>query len=205
MPILVLGGECCLCPTPLGSYDCSDMQIGIAEAYYTCPKNILTLAYAADSKSCSSKSEITAFTLTTTSPTNPPENLLQPINFLKLEDDTGAMWEYSETSASGNVSLTHTFKFKVVASSPTEKAALFKMLGREVAILIKLKNGKWVFINQSGGMIATENAGNSNQSFTEVTITGNVNYRPLDVSYSDAGAWALTNLVPVGLGGLLNL
>ena len=47
MPILNLGGECCLCPIPLGSQDCADLQTGIAEAYYTCPKNVISIGISA--------------------------------------------------------------------------------------------------------------------------------------------------------------
>lgn len=204
--LLDLGGECCLCPTPLGSQDCSDLQTGIEEAYYTCPKNVIGIGYLPDSGGCTLEAEINIFALENpNAPAAPPsEYLLQPINFLKLEDETGAYHEFDDTSADGNVTLTHTFKFKVVSSTPLEEAALKQMLGREIAIVIKYKSGRWRFINHNGGMIATQKTGNSNQSFTEVTITGKVNSAPLYLSYSDNQAWADANLIPVGLGGLIN-
>lgn len=203
MAILNIGGECCLCPIPLGSQDCNNLQTGIAEAYYTCPKNISSVGYLPDASGCCAEAEINVFTLIT-SIGAPPENLLQPIKFLKLEDDSGAVHEFDNQSADGNVTLNHTFKFKVVSGTPDEECALNRMLGREVALVIKYKNGQWRFINHTGGMIATQQTGNSNQSFTEVTISGKVNTPPLLISYSDAGVWAAANLIPASLGGLIN-
>jgi len=204
MPILNIGGECCLCPIPLGSQDCATLLTGIAEAYYTCPKNVTSIGYLPDANGCCAEAEINIFTLTTGVPINPVQNLLQPIKFLKLEDDSGAVHEFDDNSKDGNVSLMHTFKFKVVTSTPDEECALNRMLGREVALVIKYKNGKWRFINQNGGMVASQKTGNSNQSFTEVTISGKVNTAPLFISYSDAGVWAAANLIPASLGGLIN-
>ena len=203
MPILNLGGECCLCPMPLGSQDCSNLLTGIAEAYYTCPKNITVISYLLDAFNCCAESEISAFELLTPIGA-PPENLLQPINFLKLDDDSGAVHEFDDTSKDGNVLLSHTFKFKVVSSNPAEECALNKMLGRQVAVVIKYKSGLWRFINHTGGMIASQKTGNSNQSFTEVTISGKVNSAPLLISFTDGGAWADANLIPASLGGLIN-
>lgn len=200
MPVLNIGGQCCLCPIPLGSVDCAELQTGIAEVYYTCPKNIDALSYIADANNCCPEAEITSFGLSGTA----TENLLQPINFLKLEDDSGAVHEFDDLSEGGNVTLNHTFKFKVVTTTPTEEAALNKMLGREVCLVIKYKSGKWRFINHTGGMIARQKTGNSNQSFTEVTVSGRVKDAPLYISYTDSGAWAAANLVPVALGGLIN-
>lgn len=207
MPVLNLGGECCLCPIPLGSQDCAELKTGIAEAYYTCPKNIASIGYLADPNSCNDEAEIATFTLQNpNSPAAPPdEYLLQPINFLKLDDDSGAVHEWDDNSTDGNVTLNHTFTFKVAVTTPTEEAALNQMLGREVCLVIKYKSGRWRFINHTGGMICSGKTGNSNQSWVDVTISGRVNDAPLYISYTDSGAWADLNLIPKGLGGLLNV
>jgi hypothetical protein len=206
MPILILGGECCICPIPLGSVDCESLKTGIAEAYYTCSKNVINLAFAPDSNGCCDEAEITAFGLNLTVPTPLAEELLQPIVFVKQDDDTGAIHTFEDKSEGGNVLLEHTFTFQVAANTPDQECALNRMLGREVAILVKYKTGRWRFINYTGGMKVTLNSGNSNQSWKEVTVFGRVNDLPLYVSYTDAGVWADANLVPISVTptGLIN-
>lgn len=204
MPILNIGGDCCICPVPLGSQSCEDFQTGIAEAYYTCTKNLEAIAFAADSESCSEEAEITAFGLVNFPTANA---LLQPINFVKKDDDSGAVWSFEDKSEDGNTVLEHTFVFQVVANTPAEQQAIRSMLGREIAIVIRTKSGNWYLINWSGGMKGTSNTGNTNQSWKEVTIFGRVNDLPLLISYTDAGAWADANLIPNSvdpLNGLIN-
>jgi hypothetical protein len=207
MPILNFGGECCICPTPLGSVDCNDLQTGIAEAYYTCPSNLQAIGFLPDANGCCDEAEINIFALQNPNApaAAPDEYLLQPINFVQNDDDTGAVHSFDDQSEGGNVTLNHTFVFQVVSSTPTEECALNKMLGKQVCILIKYKTGRWRLINHSGGMTTSGKTGNSNQTYTEVTISGRVNDAPLYVSYSDNGAWADTALIPVALGGLLNI
>lgn len=207
MPILNLGGECCICPRPLGSADCESLKTGISEAYYTCPKNILNIAYAADDETCCDNAEILSFDLDLTTPTPNLEELLQPIIFVKQDDDTGAVHTFEDKSEGGNVILEHTFTFQVVANDPDQECAIQKMIGREVAVLVKYKTGRWRFINYTGGMKVTLSSGNSNQSWKEVTIFGRVNDYPLFVSYTDGGAWADVHLVPYSIdpvNGLIN-
>lgn len=197
MPILVLGGECCICPIPLGSQDCESLKTGIAEAYFTCSKNIVALAFAADDAACCPEAEITAFSLDFAVPATPaPEELFQPIIFVKQDDDTGAVHSFEDKSEGGNTILEHTFTFQVVANDPNQECAILKMIGREICILVRYKTGRWRLINYTGGMKVTLSAGNSNQSWKEVTVFGRVNDLPLFVSFTDNGAFADIALVP---------
>lgn len=198
MPILN-----CICPIPLGASECKT-QTGIAEAYYTPYQNITGVAFAASASACCTEGEITAFGLVVSAL---PSDLLQPINFVQQDDDTGAVFTNSETYETGNTSINDTFVFQTNSKTPNEECTLRSFLGQQVAFLIKGKNGRWKFINWAGGMKVASVEGNSNQAYYVVTLSGRANKPALFVSYTDNGAWAAINLVPVSIdpiNGLIN-
>ncbi len=192
----------CICPIPLGSDSCAT-QTGISELYYTPFKNIEGVVFDATTSTCCAEGEIASFALTEAA----PDGLLQPINFVQQDDDTGALYTESHEYDAGNKIINDTFAFQVNASNPNEQCTLRSLIGQQVAFLFKGKDGFWKFVNWAGGMKIATVQGNSNQSYYVVTLTGRANKPALYVSYTDAGVWASTALVPVSilpLTGLIN-
>jgi hypothetical protein len=87
----------CVCTQPLGGEDC-DNKTGVAQLYYTPYTNISGIAFA--SVACCEEGEIASFTLVAPK----PDGLLQPIKFVKQDDDTGAVFSWEETVVDGNTS-----------------------------------------------------------------------------------------------------
>jgi len=133
----------CVCPTPLGAQECRT-QTGIAEAYYTPYQNITGVAFAASSSTCCAEGEITAFGLIEEADA---WGLLQPINFVQQDDDTGAVFTESSTYDAGNTVIADGFVFQVNSKNPNEECTLRSLIGQQIAIIIKGKNGKWKFVN----------------------------------------------------------
>lgn len=192
----------CVCPVPLGKNDCENVT-GIAELYYTHYTNFDAMTFAATANTCCAKGEITGFALNAAA----PDGLLQPINFVIQDDDSGAVFSWEEKVDGGNKVYEYTVVFQVNSNNPDEECAIASMINQEVAFVMKLKNGLWKAVNWSGGARVTLNAGDTNTSFKTVTMTGRVNDRGLYVSYTDGGTWANTNLVPNSvdpINGLIN-
>jgi hypothetical protein len=192
----------CICPIPLGSESCTT-QTGISELYYTPFKNIEGVVFDATASTCCTEGEIASFALVATA----PDGLLQPINFVQQDDDTGALYTESHEYDTGNNIINDTFVFQVNAGNPNEQCTLRSLVGQQVAFLYKGKDGFWKFVNWAGGMKVATVQGNSNQSYYVVTLTGRANKPALYVSYTDAGVWASTHLVPVSvvpLTGMIN-
>ncbi len=192
----------CVCPIPLGGTACAT-QTGIAELYYTPYQNIISIVYAASTSTCCAQNEIEEFALDAAA----PDGLLQPISFVQQDDDTGALFTADDTYDTGNTVRNYTFAFQTNSNNPNEECTLDSMIGQQVAFLYKGKDGKWRFINWSGGLKVSSVAWNSNQAYKVVTLSGRAKDRALFVSYSDSGAWAATALVPVSVdpvNGLIN-
>ena len=192
----------CVCAQPLGAEICS-AQTGIAELYFTPYKNITTIVFEPSVDNCCLEAEIASFGLDAPG----PAGLLQPINFVKQDDDSGALLTTDDTSDGGNKVRNYSFLFQSNSKNPTEECILDSMVGQEVAFLIKQKDGHWKFINWSGGLRVTGVSSNSNQGYIVVTLSGRANDRALYVSYTDLEAWADIALVPVSvdpINGLIN-
>jgi hypothetical protein len=189
----------CVCPNPLGSQDC-DNKTGIAQLYYTPSSNISSIVFA--SIACCEEGEIASFTLGAAK----PDGLLQPINFVKQDDDSGAVFSWEETVVDGNTAYNYTLTFQTNSNNPSEECTIRSLLNREIAFIFKGKDGKWKFVNWSGGARVTGNIGNTNQSYKEVTLSGRANDAALFVSYTDNNLWADANLIPESLNpiGLIN-
>ena len=192
----------CVCAQHLGS-DICNTQTGIAEVYFTPYQNITSLVFEPSTDDCCIKAEIAGFGLDNAA----PAGLLQPINFVKQDDDSGAIFTTNDTADAGNKVRNYSFVFQTNSKNPTEECILDSMVNQEVAFLILQKDGNWKFINWSGGLRVTDVATNSNQSYFSVTLSGRANDRALYVSYTDAKAWADINLVPFSvdpINGLIN-
>lgn len=190
----------CVSAAPLGADVCKT-QTGIADAYYTPYQNITTIAFAA-TPDCP-EAEIASFGLIA----GAPEGLLQPINFVKQEDDTGALFTFEDLVDGGNVSRNYSFVAQTNSSNPSEECTLDSMLNQEVAFLYLGKDGNWKFVNWSGGLKVTSVAGDSNTSYRTITLSGRANDRALYVSFTDNKTWADINLVPISIdpiNGLIN-
>jgi hypothetical protein len=189
----------CVCPIPLGSDACNN-KTGIAQIYYTPYTNITSIAFAAGG--CCEEGEIASFALIAAK----PDGLLQPINFVKQDDDSGAVFLWEETSVEGNVSLNYTLNVQAITNTPAEECTIRSMLNREIAFIFKGKDGNWKFLNWSGGAKVTGNVGDTNTSYKTITLTGRVNDAALFVSHTDSNAWADANLIPESINpiGLIN-
>lgn len=190
----------CVCTRPLGANECKT-QTGIADVYYTPYQNITTIAFVASA--CCPESEIASFGMVDAT----VDGLLQPITFVKQDDDTGALFEGEDVVDSGNVTRSYSFVAQTNSSNPEEECTLDSMLNQEVAFLYLGKDGKWKFINWSGGLKVTSIAFSTNLSYKTITLSGRANDRALYVSFTDAKAWADINLVPVSvdpINGLIN-
>lgn len=192
----------CSCPVPLGGQEC-ETTTGIAELYWTPYENLDAIAFAASANTCCPEGEITSFGVDAAA----PDGLLQPINFVKQDDDSGAVFSFEDSFEGGNKVRNRTLLFQVNSDNPDEECAIDSLIGREIAFIFKLKNGKWKALNWSGGARVTSNTGDSNTSYKTVTLTGRVNDRDLYISFTDGGAWADANLIPNSvdpLNGLIN-
>jgi len=192
----------CVCQVPLGAQEC-DTTTGIAELYYTPYKNINAIAFVATANTCCAEGEIASFGVAGAS----PEGLLQPIDFVKQDDDSGAVFSYETTNEGGNKVRNYTLLFQTNSNNPDEECAIDSLIGREIAFIFKLKNGSWKAVNWSGGAKVQSNAGDSNTSYKTVTLSGRANDRDLYISFTDSGAWANIHLVPFSVdpvNGLIN-
>lgn len=192
----------CVCQVPLGAQEC-DTTTGIAELYYTPYKNINAIAFVATANTCCEKGEIASFGVAGAA----PEGLLQPIDFVKQDDDSGAVFSYETTYEGGNKVRNYTLLFQTNSNNPDEECAIDSLIGREIAFVFKLKSGAWKAVNWSGGAKVQSNAGDTNTSYKTVTLSGRANDRDLYISYTDSGAWADVHLVPNSvdpINGLIN-
>lgn len=190
----------CVCAAPLGANECKT-QTGISEVYFTPYQNITTIAFVA--ADCCPEGEIGSFALIASA----PEGLLQPITFVKQDDDTGALFTFDDAVDGGNVVRNYSFAAQTNSSNPEEECTLDSMINQEVAFLYLGKDGKWKFVNWSGGLKVTSVAGDSNTSYRTITLSGRANDRALYVSFTDSKTWADINLVPVSvdpINGLIN-
>lgn len=192
----------CVCPIPLGATACKT-QTGISELYYTPYQNIISIVYQVSASLCCTNSEISSFALDAAA----PDGLLQPINFVQQDDDTGALFSAEDNYDAGNTVRNYTFSFQTNSNNPNEECTLDSMVGQQVAFLYKGKDSRWRFINWSGGLKVASVTWNSNQAYKILTLNGRAKDRALFVSYTDAGVWATANLVPISIdpvNGLIN-
>lgn len=201
--VLALAGKCCICPAPWGAVNCEDELTGIEEVYYTCAANIVNIAYSADTNNCDSNAKIDSFGLQLSTPTPNAAELLQPVNFVQQDDDTGAELTAEYASQGGNKTYTPNFVLQVVGNNVDQEASIFSVIGRQVAFIIKYKNKRWRALNQKGGAKVTLVSEGSNLAYYTITLTGRLNERPLEID----ATWAATALIPNSVdpvNGLIN-
>lgn len=196
----------CLSAIPWGLISC-EATTGIAELYYCHYEQIKNIVFAATPSASCDQGEIASFALDT-SVVVLPEELLQPINFVKQEDDTGALVEWTTTDEGGNKVRNYTATIQVVANTPDEQCSIDMAVGKEICLVFKGKDGYWRILNWSGGAKLQSAAGSTNLSYVTIILSGRVNSRQLFISYADSNTWANTALVPYSVdpvNGLLNV
>ncbi len=195
----------CVCAVPWGQLACDNI-IGIAELYWCHYKQIIDIVYAATANGCCDKGEILSFGMDISAPIL-PEELLQPVEFVKQDDNTGANVEWTWSDEGGNKSANYTATIQVPGSNPDQDCSIYGAVGQEICLVFKGKDGYWRILNYDGGAKLQSSDGSINQSYSVVVLTGRVNSRQLFVSYTDGNAWADTALIPNSLdpsAGLIN-
>lgn len=189
--------DLCWCPRYLGGTDCKT-QVGIAEMYVVSPAQVEAFTYTSVADDCCPEGEIATIVLDTDTPALPVQ-LFQQIDFVKQTDNSGAVFTRNTVYDTGNENQNRTLTFQVNIGDSASDCVAHSMIGRELMFVIKLKNGKWKAINQEGGMVVTALDDNSNQSYTELALTGvpNVIDKYIDTT------WANDNMKPFALGGLV--
>lgn len=189
----------CCCPGILGG-ECEDLTIGVAEAYWTCAANLDLINYIADADACDDRSEIADFSLKEQTPGSPlPEELLQPLLFYKEDDFSGLQSILTSNLEGGASNANVATTIKVVANSPKQESILRKNKGREIALVVRLRNGRWKVIGQTGGLRLSEYIIDSSLFYVQMTISGQPSEEPRFLSFTDNGAWADANIIPGGL------
>lgn len=200
----------CICAIPLGTDPC-ETTTGIAELYYCHYKQIKDIIFAPTtltpgSPACCLEGEFASFALDVTVPTALPEELLQPLEFVQQDDDSGALVEWTWSDEGGNKVRNYTATIQAITNTPDQECAIDKAIGKQLCLVFKGKDGFWRILNWDGGAKLLSSAGNTNQSYTVLVLSGRVNSRMLYVSYTDSNAWSDANLVPVSVNpsGLIN-
>ena len=122
---------------------------------------------------------------------------MQPITFVNQDDDTGAVFTSNSVSDAGNKQRNRTFAFQIEANTADEECAIDSMVGKEIAVCIKYKDGRTRLINWSGGMKVISADKDSNTSYWTVVLSGRANDRDLLVD----STWADANIVPNSIDG----
>lgn len=203
MPVVV---KDCVCAIPWGQLVC-DATTGIAELYWCHYNQIKNIIFAPTASGCCEEGEIASFGLDVSTPVL-PEELLQPIKFVKQDDDSGAVVEFTTSNEGGNKVRNYTATIQVVANTPDEQCSIDLAVGKEICLVFKGKDGIWRILNWSGGAELQSAAGSTSLSYVTIVLSGRVNDRQLMVSYTDNKAWADTALIPFSVdpvNGLLNL
>lgn len=202
MPIVI---KDCVCAIPWGQLACENI-IGISELYWCHYKQIIDIAYASAADGCCEKGEITSFNMDLSSPIL-PEELLQPVEFVNQDDNSGAVVEWEFSDEAGNKTATYTATIQVPGANPDQDCSIYGAVGQEICLVYKGKDGKWRILNYDGGAKLQSVTGSTNQSYSVLVLTGKVNSRQLFVSYSDNNAFADTALIPNSIdpsSGLIN-
>lgn len=195
----------CVCAIPWGQLIC-DTVIGTEKAYWCHYKQFTAITYAATTSGCCEEGEIASFGMDVSTPAL-PEELLQPLNFVKQDDDSGFLIEFTWSGEGGNKVADYTATIQVPASNPDQDCSMYGAVNQEIAIVHKGKDGYWRVLNHKGGAKLQSVAGNSNQGYYVMILTGRVSARQLFASYTDNNTWANTALVPYSLdpvNGLIN-
>jgi len=195
----------CVCAIPWGQLACNAV-IGIEKMYWCHYKQLTAIVYAATANGCCEEGEIASFGMDVSTPIL-PEELLQPLEFVQQDDDSGALVEYVHSDEGGNKSSNYTATIQVPKGDPNQECSIYSAIGQEICLIYKGKDGFWRILNHKGGAKLLTSSGNSNQSYDVLVITGRVAARQLFLSYTDANAWADDALTPYSLDpttGLIN-